>query len=98
MLKIFSNYRRVYIMRNEQQVEVTSGDEITEDEFSTIVCEGDVVCIYSNTGVVLTYTAGTLSVPVEIQQTVEPTQQTAPATNAGVVPVSVDARSTPPKA
>jgi len=98
MLKIFSNYRRAYITRNGQTVEVTSGNEITQDEFATMVCDGDVECLDQTTDTLVKFVANTAPVVAVTNTNLTPVAQRTPAPDAGLVPVPVDARSKNAKA
>jgi hypothetical protein len=93
MIKIFSNYRRVYITRDGQTIEVTCGDEITTDEFATMVCEGDVECVHQITGDLIKFTANEATPAVVADTTLAPVAQTTPAEDAGLVPVPMAAGS-----
>jgi hypothetical protein len=98
MIKIFSNYRRVYVTRDGQTVEVTCGDEITADEFATMVCEGDVECVHQITGDLIKFIANETAPAVVTDTTPAPVAQRTPAPDAGLVPVPVDTGSKNTKA
>lgn len=98
MLNIFSNYRRVYITRDGQVTEVTSGSEITQQEFATMVCEGDVECLDQVTGSLVKFTANSFAPTVAADTTSAPIAQSTPAPDAGLVPAVVEAGSKNSKA
>jgi hypothetical protein len=98
MLKIFSNYCRVYITRDGRTVEVTNGNEITQDEFATMVCDGDVECFNEITGELVKFVAESTPVTVVTDITPAPVAQSTPATDAGIVPTPVDTGSKNSKA
>jgi len=106
MYKILSGYRKIYVMRNEQRVEVTVGDEITQEEFATLLSESNVDCINLINNTTVTFRAGGV-VSDDTEQVVETPAiasvpdtvvPEAPATDAGRVPTDLPVGSNDTKA
>lgn len=88
MYKIFSNYRRVYVTRNDQVTEVANGEMISAEEFATMSSEGNVECVDQDTNTLVVYTAG--NVPVVAAAPAPVQTDNTPAPDAGLVPAAVD--------
>jgi len=105
MLKINTISRPVFFVRDGKTVETNStGEQLTQQEFESIVSDGEVICVDENTGQRFTYTPGapvvytTATEPVA-EPVAEPViEQTIPATDAGRVPEPVSTGSKTTKA
>jgi len=91
MYRVRASSRAVFITRNNNTVQLESGQPFTAEEFKTLKSEAEVVCIDEATGKLYTVMAGK-SAPAPV--VVAPVETPAPeASDADVVPSSVETGS-----
>jgi hypothetical protein len=96
MLIINTISRPVFFTRDNQTCETNNtGERITEQEFTTLRSEGEVICIDDATGNRYVYTPGETTVYVIAPESTVVVEQNTqlPVTDTGLVPTVVEAGS-----
>jgi hypothetical protein len=94
MLKINTISRPVFFVRNDKTIETNNtGEYITLEEFTTIISDGEVICVNELTGERHTYTPGEYIQPVTASVPDTVVVPETPAPDAGRVPKSVSTGS-----
>jgi hypothetical protein len=98
MLRINTISRPVFFMRDDKIMETNNtGEHITTEEFATLSCEMEVICVDDITGDRYIYTPKPVVYITAVESQALPTKNT-PATDAGRVPTDLPVGSKSAKA